>query len=647
MNRVNRPESGALEFLTKPTNLAGAAVLAFTSLYGNQARAWTDGGDVDSAYGTTINTETIYGFAGSPDGTSLKTVSDGSSGYETRLSTDGFASYDEVNSLLEAYDSSIVGDRIVVIGYGQSNDEVMLWNVDGGYYFTVTGLSSGSITGWTELEGSPGYIGSIDQSTGRYFGTDNESSTFSVSEFFPLADGLDPVEIYDDSSRHDSSFQADLINDRGFFRNGSSGTNEIYELSNISSGSPTESSIGLNGYPVAYTTYDGQDALIVLNSGSLDVYYDETSGTPVSVDEDEDGYSSDEDCDDSDAAVNPGATEECDGIDNDCDGDTDDDDSSVSDPSTWYRDADSDGEGDASDTVEACEAPSGYVATGEDCDDTDPFKQEEADCSTSSGRDPNCDLAVGDAMSDEIEVAEDTVICDDAEDINEGSAELISSNGGVYFDGTRIRVAEGYGNYWELLDSDANFDFSASGIQIDAEDYTAPMSLGIMNANMAPPPSEGEEECTAAGSTDTTDESKIVTMGYEGGEYTVTGDHELKVTVSGNAWMGMDAKWSDVAEGQPETITAEKCLDEQNPDDTGDSGDTGPVDTGDTSIDTDTPKDDTDPEDTDERNQDTDVSQPGGCQSCASTPLPEGPMGVVGFAAVAALMRRRRERNNA
>jgi len=41
-------------------------------------------------------------------------------------------------------------------------------------------------------------------------------------------------------------------------------------------------------------------------------------------------------------------------------------------PSTWFRDADGDGFGDAFEAVEGCPAPTGYVADDTDCDDTDP-----------------------------------------------------------------------------------------------------------------------------------------------------------------------------------------------------------------------------------------------------------------------------------
>ncbi len=85
------------------------------------------------------------------------------------------------------------------------------------------------------------------------------------------------------------------------------------------------------------------------------------------VDEDGDGYLSDEDCDDLDASVRPGVPEVCDGIDNDCDGEVDD-----GIDITWYVDADEDGFGDPASTAQACARPEGTVPTGSDCDDADP-----------------------------------------------------------------------------------------------------------------------------------------------------------------------------------------------------------------------------------------------------------------------------------
>ena len=53
-----------------------------------------------------------------------------------------------------------------------------------------------------------------------------------------------------------------------------------------------------------------------------DTLPDETTSTPE-IDGDGDGYTTPEDCNDSDASVNPGVTELCDGIDNNCDGQID------------------------------------------------------------------------------------------------------------------------------------------------------------------------------------------------------------------------------------------------------------------------------------------------------------------------------------
>ncbi|MBN2561462.1 MAG: hypothetical protein JXQ75_11090, partial [Phycisphaerae bacterium] len=87
------------------------------------------------------------------------------------------------------------------------------------------------------------------------------------------------------------------------------------------------------------------------------------------------GYVSDNtDCDDTDATVNPGASEVADGKDNDCDGATDED--APPNPSpvlkTWFRDADGDGYGNPDESKMAVEQPPGYVADGTDPNDEDP-----------------------------------------------------------------------------------------------------------------------------------------------------------------------------------------------------------------------------------------------------------------------------------
>ena len=77
------------------------------------------------------------------------------------------------------------------------------------------------------------------------------------------------------------------------------------------------------------------------------------------------------DCNDLISAVNPGATEICNGIDDDCDGDIDDDDASLDAAArfTWYADGDLDGYGGATVVATACTGPSGATIVGGDCDD--------------------------------------------------------------------------------------------------------------------------------------------------------------------------------------------------------------------------------------------------------------------------------------
>jgi hypothetical protein len=92
------------------------------------------------------------------------------------------------------------------------------------------------------------------------------------------------------------------------------------------------------------------------------------------VDDDGDGYLSDADCDDDNAAVNPGAQEICDAadLDENCNGTADNADSTVSGALSAYRDSDVDGYGDAASPANVCELIEGYAGDATDCDDTNP-----------------------------------------------------------------------------------------------------------------------------------------------------------------------------------------------------------------------------------------------------------------------------------
>ena len=91
-------------------------------------------------------------------------------------------------------------------------------------------------------------------------------------------------------------------------------------------------------------------------------------GSTRYADADADGFAACEECDDTDASAFPGADEACNGRDDDCDGTVDQD---AIDGSAWYADADGDGYGDAASTTLACDAPLGYTADDGDCDDGD------------------------------------------------------------------------------------------------------------------------------------------------------------------------------------------------------------------------------------------------------------------------------------
>ncbi len=129
------------------------------------------------------------------------------------------------------------------------------------------------------------------------------------------------------------------------------------------------------------------------------------------------------DCDDSDEAINPDATEVCDEIDNDCDEQVDEDD--ASDASTWYADSDSDGYGDAGSTSAACSQPSGYTSDDQDCDD--------GDADVNPGALESCDEVDNDCDGDTDE--------DDAEDA--GTWYSDSDGDGYGATGTGVTACEG------------------------------------------------------------------------------------------------------------------------------------------------------------------------------------------------------------
>ncbi|MDP2305729.1 MAG: MopE-related protein [Pseudomonadota bacterium] len=111
---------------------------------------------------------------------------------------------------------------------------------------------------------------------------------------------------------------------------------------------------------------------------------------PTVPDMDGDGYDTATDCDDTDAEVNPGAVETCNGADDDCDEAVDE---AAVDASTWYADTDGDDFGDAASAVLACDVPFGYSGDALDCDDTEALVNPDA-LEICNGVDDDCDGTV-------------------------------------------------------------------------------------------------------------------------------------------------------------------------------------------------------------------------------------------------------------
>ena len=107
--------------------------------------------------------------------------------------------------------------------------------------------------------------------------------------------------------------------------------------------------------------------------------------------------SNNDDCNDGDAAINPGANEVCgDGIDNDCEGSVDGND--AIDTVEWFLDSDGDGDGDGYGNPSlsnglSCQGSAGTVTDKTDCDDTDATVHPNAS-EICDGIDNDCDNAM-------------------------------------------------------------------------------------------------------------------------------------------------------------------------------------------------------------------------------------------------------------
>ena len=243
------------------------------------------------------------------------------------------------------------------------------------------------------------------------FALDTASSTgsfWSYSDFYTNAPAdLGGTFVFSTSADGNSTI------DPGFIRYSADGdcTNDLLGLSStsplIDAGDPTI--FDLDGTVSDIGATGGPDA--------------------AGIDADHDGYVAGADCDDTNPAVNPGASEVCNGVDDDCDGVVDGPTLDIA--TIWFTDGDGDGFGDPSTGAMACTAPVGGVTDGTDCDDSDGSSFPGAPEVPYDGIDQDCSGAdLGDVDGDGYDA--DTVGGDDCDD---ASAALSPATPEVPYDG--------------------------------------------------------------------------------------------------------------------------------------------------------------------------------------------------------------------
>ncbi len=195
------------------------------------------------------------------------------------------------------------------------------------------------------------------------------------------------------------------------------------------------------------------------NAGDAGLYISINATTPI--DNDGDGYPAGTDCNDSNATIHPGVTEECNGIDQNCNGMGDEG------METYYEDSDADGFGNSAVSSQACNT---CLALG--CPTLNNTDCNDSNSNIHPGADEVCNNSIDDNCDDNID---EGCVC-----IPTGSISIIPGQtlGGNPIDLTSIVDTDNAANLWYTVTAGGSCDVDPEGTYIDAENYTGTIEQG-------------------------------------------------------------------------------------------------------------------------------------------------------------------------
>ena len=225
---------------------------------------------------------------------------------------------------------------------------------------------------------------------------------------------------------------------------------------------------------------------------------------------------------------------------------------------TWYADADGDGYGSTA-SISACEAPSGFVPTGDDCDDADATVFPGADAPCTDG-DANCDGLADDSDADgdhwlgceECDDADAAAfpgngeLCDDVDNDCDGEVDEDAADAGAWF-------ADGDGDGWGAGDAALACEAPDGAV---AEDGDCDDGDASRNPAAAEVCNEADDDCDGTIDEDATDATTF-SIDYDGDGYG-SPSYQQAACEAGDGWVE-DASDCDDFAGETHPGATELC----------------------------------------------------------------------------------------